>query len=243
MRIQTWNKFGFLIWSCSFLLCVSLYAQPEPGVYMANENTAGGTRHHLLLISTNYLIHTAYESNPAQFLGTSGGFFEMQEDSLILKLEFHSDFAHINDTRFSWSYGYLEGKLILNGNEELPYSMEPRLEQELDGAWLFATRGPDTGQERRGDQTPRKTLKFLMDGYFQWIAYNTETFEFFGTGGGRYAAVDGNYIEMIQFFSRDDSRVGAELNFSFERKGNDWHHTGLNSKGEPLYEIWGIRDK
>ncbi len=115
------------------------------------------------------------------------------------------------------------------------------LEQPLDGQWLFATRGPDTGQERRGDDQPRKTLKFLKDGYFQWIAYNTETMDFRGTGGGRYAAIQGTYTEVIQFFSRDDSRVGAELAFQFERKGDEWHHTGNNSRGEPMYEIWAIR--
>ena len=241
MKMQTSNKFGVLMVYCGWLFGLSLYAQPQPGVYRATENTTGGTRNHLLFLSSNYLIHTAYESNPAHFLGTSGGFYEMNEDSLQISLEFDADFAHLENTKFAWSYGYSDGKLILNGNEDLPYIQEPQLEQALDGAWLFATRGPDTGQERRGDQSPRKTLKMLMDGYFQWIAYNSETFEFFGTGGGRYAAVEGNYIEMIQFFSRDDSRVGAELNFNFERMGNDWHHTGLNSKGEPLYEIWSIR--
>jgi hypothetical protein len=106
---------------------------------------------------------------------------------------------------------------------------------------MFATRGPDTGQERRGDSQPRKTLKFLSEGYFQWIAYNVETMSFSGTGGGRYAADQGVYTEVIEFFSRDDSRVGAELSFEFERKGADWHHKGNNSKGEPMYEIWSVR--
>ncbi len=65
--------------------------------------------------------------------------------------------------------------------------------------------------------------------------------DFRGTGGGRYAAIQGTYTEVIQFFSRDDSRVGAELAFQFERKGDEWHHTGNNSRGEPMYEIWAIR--
>ena len=69
-----------------------------------------------------------------------------------------------------------------------------------------------------------------------------ETMDFRGTGGGKYAADQGSYTEVIEYFSRDNSRVGAELGFSYERKGNDWHHTGKNSKGEPLYEIWSIRN-
>jgi hypothetical protein len=49
------------------------------------------------------------------------------------------------------------------------------------------------------------------------------------------------YTETIEYFSRDNSRVGAHLEFQYEVKGTDWHHTGLNSKGEPLYEIWARR--
>ena len=54
--------------------------------------------------------------------------------------------------------------------------------------------------------------------------------------------MDRTYTEVIQFFSRDDSRVGAELDFQYERQGNDWHHQGKNSRGEPMYEIWALRE-
>lgn len=111
----------------------------------------------------------------------------------------------------------------------------------MDGAWLFATRGPDNGQERRGEESSRKTLKFLKDGTFQWIAYDTDSFKFSGTGGGNYRAKNGIYTEQITYFSRDSSRVGATLEFKYDLKGNDWNHTGTNSKGEPMYEIWTKR--
>lgn len=242
MKMRTSKIFGNLFLSCAILFGLTLFAQPQPGVYTAVQQSESGTQHHILRLSSDYLIYTTYTSEPNHFMETFGGFFSMSEDVLKIQLEFHSNAADTIIRDMEWTYGYSEGNLIVNGNEALPYTMEPLLEQELDAAWLFATRGPDTGQERRGDDTPRKTLKFLQHGYFQWIAYNTETFEFFGTGGGRYAALEGNYIEMIQFFSRDDSRVGAELTFNYERKGNDWHHIGLNSRGEPLYEIWSIRE-
>jgi hypothetical protein len=224
-----------------FLPCL-LSAQIAPGVYLATEPLDGGKRNYLLLVADSYLVHTVYETSPAQFISTMGGFYQVEEDSLKVRLEFNSDFAKTGEKSHNVSVSYAEGSLIFNGNMDRPYTREPAMEQPLDGQWLFATRGPDTGQERRGDGQPRKTLKFLMDGYFQWIAYNTDTMEFFGCGGGRYAAENGSYIEAIQFFSRDDSRVGAELDFQFERKGNDWHHTGKNSRGEPLYEIWSLRE-
>jgi hypothetical protein len=65
--------------------------------------------------------------------------------------------------------------------------------------------------------------------------------EFFGTGGGAFTSDNGKYVENIEYFSRDDSRVGAKLKFDYETKKGDWHHTGRNSKGEPLYEIWSRR--
>lgn len=218
-----------------------LLAQPEPGVYLATEKGEQGSRHYLLLLSEDYLIHSVYDSGPAHFVSTLGGFYQSDGDSLYIALEFNSAFGETGERQQNLSYGYTEGNLVLNGHTDRPYKQEPSLSQPLDGQWLFATRGPDTGQERRGNESPRKTLKFLKDGYFQWIAYNTETMDFSGTGGGRYAADNGTYTEVIQFFSRDDSRVGAELSFQFERKGNDWHHTGNNSRGEPMYEIWAIR--
>ncbi len=227
------------------ILCLSvqgvLFAQISSGVYLATETLESGTRNYRLMVSDNYMVHTVYDSSPAHFIQTQGGFFTIAEDSLVVNLEFNSAFETNGEKVHKVTYGFVDGKLIFNGNEARPYRQEPKLSQALDGAWLFATRGPDTGQDRRGDENPRKTLKFLMDGHFQWIAYHTESMRFMGSGGGRYAADNGAYIEAIQFFSRDDSRVGAELSFEFERKGNDWHHQGLNSKGEPMYEIWAIR--
>lgn len=235
------NLFVFASLAASVLTVGTLSAQPEPGVYLASEKVEQGTRHFLLLVTENYMIHSVYDSGPAHFVSTMGGFYQTEADSLHIALEFNSAFAETGEKQHDVAFSYVGGNLIFNGNENRPYMQEPSLSQPLDGQWLFATRGPDTGQERRGDENPRKTLKFLMDGYFQWIAYNTETMEFFGTGGGRYAADNGTYTEVIQFFSRDDSRVGAELSFQFERQGNDWHHKGSNSRGEPMYEIWAIR--
>ncbi|MFQ3335822.1 MAG: hypothetical protein ACI94N_001176, partial [Candidatus Arcticimaribacter sp.] len=109
------------------------------------------------------------------------------------------------------------------------------------GKWLMAGRVRDNIEKRRSTDGPRKTLKFLIDGHFQWTAFNTQTFKFFGSGGGTYTAVNGDYVESITYFSRDNSRVGAVLPFRYDLKGSDWHHQGLNSKGEPMYEIWALR--
>ena len=54
-------------------------------------------------------------------------------------------------------------------------------------------------ERRRDTNQPRKTMKILVDGYFQWIAFNTNTFSFMGTGGGRYTAEDGIKRILIIF--------------------------------------------
>ena len=74
----------------------------------------------------------------------------------------------------------------------------------LANAWLI------TGRKRNGEMTqrkpgPRKTMKILSGARFIWIAYNVETKEFMGTGGGTYTTVDRVYTENIDFFSRDGS--------------------------------------
>ncbi len=136
----------------------------------------------------------------------------------------------------------MEGDILyLDWFEKLKLIPIKNTNQDLDGQWLFATRGPDEGQERRGEANSRKTLKYLQDGRFQWIAYDTNGMQFKGTGGGNYTSVNGVYTENIEYFSRDNARVGASLEFNYEVKGADWHHTGKNSKGEPMYEIWSRR--
>ncbi|MDT7828631.1 hypothetical protein RQM65_08140 [Pricia sp. S334] len=215
----------------------ALTAQIEPGVYISNED---GVRHELK-IGKDYFIHSAYGTSPPKFIKTVGGFHTLGDDLLKVDLEFNSNHDENGLTELAIPILVKNKKLVLPMDGELEFVKQEPVNQALDGAWLFATRGPDKGQERRGDENPRKTLKWLQDGRFQWIAYNTDTREFFGTGGGSYTSDNGKYVENIDYFSRDDSRVGATLDFDYELKNGDWHHSGKNSKGEPLYEIWAPR--
>ena len=71
-------------------------------------------------------------------------------------------------------------------------------------------------------------MKILSGTQFQWIAYNIATREFFGTGGGNYKTVDGHYTEEISYFSRDNSRVGARLQFDFKLQDGDITRKNFN---------------
>ncbi|MGB5498232.1 MAG: hypothetical protein WBM77_04840 [Maribacter sp.] len=227
----------YFIFSLSLFFFINLSAQINPGVYFSDEKNV----RHELKINSNYLILSIYETSPAKFIKTLGGGYGMENDIINIQLEFNSNFEHDSITQLHYKSEIGDDFLLLYMDEKLAFKASESLKQELDGQWLFGTRGPDKGQERRGDSNSRKTLKFLQNGRFQWIAYNTETMKFHGTGGGSFTSKDGVYQENIEFFSRDNSRVGAELKFDYEIKGKDWHHQGKNSKGEPMYEIWARR--
>jgi len=74
----------------------------------------------------------------------------------------------------------------------------------------------------------------LMRHLPQWLMFIAKPLE----GMIAHAPEDGNYVENIEFFSRDASRVGANLKFNYEIKDGDWIHSGKNSKGQDLKEIW-----
>ncbi|GEO06862.1 hypothetical protein AAE02nite_45260 [Adhaeribacter aerolatus] len=108
----------------------------------------------------------------------------------------------------------------------------------LTGAWRIRERETQPGQMSVMQRGPRKTIKWLSGKRFQWAAINTETKQFFGTGGGTYTLKDGKYTENIEFFSRDSKRVGMSISFDYEVKNGDWHHRGLSTTGNKIYEIW-----
>lgn len=212
-------------------------AQINPGIYISDIDNL----RHELKMTDDYMIHTIYEKNQARFIKTEGGYYEVDGSEMKVKLEFNSNYEADSVSSLTIPFALEGSQLTLGTTPRLVFNYLESVVQDLDGQWLFATRGPDEGQERRGESNTRKTLKYLQDNRFQWIAYDTEGMQFKGTGGGSYSSEDGIYTEIIEFFSRDNSRVGAKLEFKYELKNGDWHHTGNNSKGEPMYEIWARR--
>jgi len=181
-----------------------------------------------LIIDSEYLVVTEFNKTSGAFVKTYGGYYEIVGDSYQVSLEFNSDFEKdsIQSIELTKDNNWR--------NISKPKSM-------LQGKWVMSGRYNNGEFRTRDTNLPRKTMKVLIDGFFQWIAFNTETFRFSGSGGGEYEAVDGKYIEKIQYFSRDDSRVGAELDFNYEVKEGNWHHSGLSSKGNPINEVWTLR--
>lgn len=184
--------------------------------------------HTLIQVFNNYYVETQYAQSPAGFISTKGGFIQEKNGAKQVVLEFNSNYA--TDSLTTIPFPELsQFKVALKHN------------QDLDGHWLMSGRVRNGKTSLRDTTGPRKTLKILFNGNFQWIAFNTETFNFFGTGGGTYTAENNTYTEHILFFSRDATRVGASLEFKYALIDGAWHHKGLSSKGKPIYEIWKQR--
>lgn len=218
----------------------TLLAQPSlSGAWERRDGSSTETR----IYAGDFFAITKYNAEGKEFIGTYGGRYSLKDGQLTETIEFDTQKTERIGTEIKNPITVSKDnkKATLEGNS---FS---RLDDggpgQLAGAWLITGRINDQGEIRRSTPGARRTMKILSGTRFQWIAYNVETKEFFGTGGGSYSTVDGKYTENIAFFSRDNTRVGASLSFDFSLQEGDWHHKGLSSKGEPIHEIWTKREK
>ena len=192
-----------------------------------------------MLIQDGYLSMTAYDLTDTAFIATLGGSYEVQGDSLQVTYEWDS--SNPDNVKQTRSIPFMMNGPVLVFNNDRVWQRTDDGAGVLAGAWQITGRKTDGEMRRREPTGPRRTMKILTGSRFQWIAYNTETREMLGTGGGTYSAEEPQYIERIEFFSRDPQRVGDQLSFDFKIRNNEWHHMGFSSKGDPLYETWGHR--
>lgn len=189
----------------------------------------------VLTLADGYAMETAFE--PSRFLGSRGGPVRVEGSSLGLNVEF--------DTRDSARVGQTETQPMTLGAARLTLGQatferldEPSAQNPLAGLWRITGREGENGQVNAMQRGDRKTLKLLTGTRFQWAAINPKTKQFSGTGGGTYTLKEGKYTETIDFFSRDNSRVGRSLNFDCEIKSDQWFHRGQSSTGGKVSEVW-----
>lgn len=194
----------------------------------------------VIIYSDSYFMFAQYHTN-GEFLGAGGGSYQLNGENYVQTLDFHTEDTSLVRQPESFIFQMESGQLFLTdktGNRNT-WERIDEVTTPLTGAWRFAARvGEDGNVGNRRGPGPRQTIKILSGNRFQWAAFNYETKQFSGTGGGMYTATNGTYTENIQFFSRDNNRVGQSLSFQFERKDNDWFHQGKSSKGDPLHEVW-----
>lgn len=234
------SRFSFLLGLC---FCLSLQAQSPIGAWESRStNEIGETIRWVVIFSEGYQVATKYNSNTNEFIDTNGGSWSIKGNQITETIEFDSTMPERVGKSVSFKVKISDQEMTLVDSNITLKRIDNGTPGALSGAWLMSGRKRDGTIETRSTSGPRKTMKILSGTRFQWIAYNTETKEFMGTGGGTYTTNNGVYVEQIEFFSRDKSRVGANLDFTYELVDGNWHHSGKSSKGVPLYEIWSLRN-
>ena len=231
-----------IIFLLTFFLFQSSHSQSLLGAWENNYTSPEGIALKTIITFTDqYQVLTTYNATTGAFIHTNGGSWTLAGDRLTEITEFNSE----NPERVG---GAISFKIILNEDSLTIVKSNQKFRRldhgspgVLQGAWLMSGRIKDGETQSRDTKRPRKTMKILSGTRFQWIAYNTDTKQFMGTGGGTYSTINGEYTENIAFFSKDNSRVGASLQFNYKLKEGNWHHTGYSSKGKPIYEIWSAR--
>jgi hypothetical protein len=199
--------------------------------------SVSGNEEQVIIFQDGYFMHTVFDKKNRKFFNSRGGTYSTDGQNLVFDIEFDVNNTNSIGSKETHSYSLKEKSLEIGSSAKTNFTQVDDGTGALAGNWRITGRkqGDKINRMQRG---ARKTLKILSGTRFQWAAINPESKEFFGTGGGTYNFQNGKYTETIEFFSRDSSRVGASLSFDGEVRENEWHHSGLSSKGDPIYEIW-----
>jgi hypothetical protein len=191
-----------------------------------------------LVCNDGYFSYVEFDKANKKFIRSFGGTYTFTNKQLQVVIEFDTQNKEAIGQSLQYPVTLSNNRLTCAvNNVTSPWTRVDDGAGALAGNWRITGR-MQNGSMQQMQRGARKTLKLLSGTRFQWMAINAETKEFFGTGGGVYTFVGGKYIETIEFFSRDSSRVGAVLHFEGSVNGKVWTHKGLNSRGEPLHEEW-----
>lgn len=197
-----------------------------------------GTTEYVFIFQDGYFSCSVFDKQNKKFIRTWGGTFSEAGGQMHANIEFDTESKDNVGAHKHYPVTVSGNSLRLNlGNEIGEWKRTDNGTEALAGNWRITGRMRD-GSMQPMEKSARKTVKILSSTRFQWMAINTETKEFFGTGGGTYTFKNGKYTEHIEFFSRDSSRVGASLSFDGSVTNNVWTHKGLSSRGEPIHEEW-----
>lgn len=215
------------------LMAITAFGQSVnlDGAYLSKS----GNTNTLWLFKNGYSSKIVYEDS--KYISTQGGPYSFDGKALEITWEYNDVNPEGVGSKTTQASSLSQTSLTIAGTA---FTKQAARAQRLDGVWRITGRQNAEKVINAIPRRDRKTIKILVDGYFQWIAINPAEKGFYGTGGGKYTFSKDQYAENILFFSRDNTRVGATLNFKGELKDGVWHHSGLSSKGDPIYEIWSL---
>lgn len=210
----------------------------ETGISGAWRMVSGDTENSLI-IQDGFFFHTNYSVEPKNFIFSQGGTYTLSGKNIKAKIYFNTESKDRVGEELDVVYSLEKDNLTLDvGGDKQTWKRVDKGDSKLAGIWRITGRMQEGKVVSIHQTGPRQTYKILSGTRFQWAAINPETKEFSGTGGGTYTFKNGKYTENIEFFSRDNNRVGASLSFDGKIENSDWHHSGFSSKGDKIYEVW-----
>ena len=195
----------------------------------------------IVIFSESHQSISIYENETGKLIHSNGGTWKLEGKTMTEVVEFDTDNSERVGDAVVFDINIDDKFLEIVGSNTKFYRIDNGSPGDLSGAWLMSARIRDGKKQERDISKPRKTMKILSGTRFQWIAYNTESKKFMATGGGSYTTENGKYTEVIEYFSRDISRVGIKLEFNYNLNNRKWNHKGFSSKGNPINEIWTHR--
>lgn len=226
-----------LLFLLVFSFTISVGQVPK-GAWKSQEPT-GSTS--MLIVADNYLAIASFGLLNKYFERSEGGPFTMSGDQMTYTPEFNSSDTAKIGVPIIFTVTKKDNILTLKYEEAMVWmKVDEAASAPMAGAWHIT----EKAQGGQGDlvaihqEGTRKTLKLLSATRFQWFAIDPAVKGFYATGGGTYTAQNGKYTENIQFFSKDNNRVGSSLKFDWKLDNGRWDHSGKGSDGKPIHEIW-----
>lgn len=193
----------------------------------------------VLMFIDGYNTHNIYSKSGKTFIETRGGTYGINGKKLSIAYEFDTKDKEQTGQSMTYDFSVKDDELTIGfKGKTITYSRIDHGSAPLAGLWSITGRMQDDKIVPIHRTGTRKTIKILSGNRFQWAAIDPGKKQFSGTGGGTYDFGNGKYTEHIEFFSRDSSRVGASLSFDGKLVNGEWHHSGLSSKGDRIYEVW-----
>lgn len=204
----------------------------------------GPAEKHTVMINTDKVFAVAtYDLPGKKFISSYGGTWRVEGSKLIQSIEWNNLNPQQVGTEVTTDVSLNGKKLTIATTKESWNKVGDGKTDDLTGAWIITGNyANDKVSKRPSPFIPRRTMKVLAGGRFQWIAYNVQTKEFINAGGGTYSARDGKYTENVEFFTKTPESIGKSLSFQYSFVDGDWRHRGEKSTGGPLDECWSKRE-
>ncbi|NGZ90166.1 hypothetical protein [Psychroflexus maritimus] len=238
------------------------YANNLNGAWKLDEVNGKKVETHVIqLFSDQFYTFSEYDKKTGDFVRAGGGTYLLENFRLQMFIEIDSDNPALSNTSSIFKFLQLEeDKIKLTSmKDSSKYEIWKRIDtanhKEMAKCWRIHKKQDEGDLDWRViEYAPRKTIKMLTDNYYQVLAFNKKTGQFIGSSGGTWSKTKSNYfvgsnggsntknsakyIENIAFFSKNSTNVGRSLEFDLKISDGLWNHTGRQTDGKTLLEIW-----